>query len=129
MNEILLLAQLLFSETKDPEDAKAIAWVVKNRLARPKRFGATLEDVVYAPKQFSGVGSNEWSKITTNKLTDKEQKIYKKFLQIAGGVWTEQTDDPTSGADHYFNPKLANPSWAKEMEKVLSTSSHDYYKE
>ena len=134
MNEVLLLAQLLFSEaTKDPKlsdnDATAIAWVVKNRLSNPERFGSTLQEVVFSPYQFTGVGSPEWEKITTNKTTEDEQGIFKRYLQIASGVLRGNIPDPTEGADHYFNPKLASPSWAKKMKKTYTSEAHDYYKE
>lgn len=85
--EVALIARLLFSEAikKNPDmavkDATAIAHVVKNRLNRPQRFGETLEDVTYAPNKFSGVGSSEWQKIETNKLTPQENE---KDLQHRG---------------------------------------------
>jgi len=128
-NETQLLANLLFSETKDVDDAKAIASVVVNRMKRPERFGQTLEDVVFAPKQFSGVGGNEWNKIISGKLTKDEEDIYKHFLAISSGVLKGTIQDDTKGADHYFNPKLAHPSWAKKMKKTYTTDYHNYYKE
>jgi len=57
-----LIRLVLFSETKDIDDAIAIANVIVNRVKRGGRFGETLEDVIYAPKQFSGVNSKEWKK-------------------------------------------------------------------
>ena len=56
-NEVDLFATLLFSETKNVKDAEGIANVVLNRMKRPQRFGGTLEDVVFAPTLFSGVGT------------------------------------------------------------------------
>lgn len=130
MNEALLLATLLFSETKDLDDAKSIANVVMNRLKRPERFGATLEDVVYSPYQFSGVGGNEWNKVVNNKFMNKdEEDIFKNFLSISHQAITGKLEDVTGGADHYFNPKLANPSWAKKMKKTYKTDFHSYFKE
>ena len=132
VGEVALLAKLLFSEAikSKPDlaakDATAIAHVVVNRMANR---GQTLEEVVYAPYQFSGVGSKEWNKVETNNLTKDEQDIYKKFLQISHVVLSGKSQDPTGGADHYFNPKLVKPSWAKKMKKVYSSDAHDYYKE
>ena len=129
MDPIDLLATLLFSETKDMEDAISISHVVLNRMKRPQRFGESLEDVIYAPKQFSGVNSNEWNKVIEGKLTPKEQEIYNSFRGIAEASIIGAINDPTEGADHYFNPKISNPSWAKEMTEVYKTPSHTYYKE
>lgn len=134
MNEVLLLAQLLFAEaSKNPkfseDDAKAVAWVVKNRINRPERFGQTMEEVVYAPQQFSGVNSSEWQKIENKQLKKDEEDIYKRFLQISYGVLNDKIPDPTKGADHYFNPKLVKPPWAKKMTKTYTSGVQDYYKE
>jgi len=130
MNEALLLAILLFSETKDLDDAKNIANVVLNRVKRPERFGENIENVIYAPYQFSGVGGNEWNKAERNKFVNKdEEDIFKNFLSVAHQAVTGKLEDDTKGADHYFNPKLANPKWAKKMKKMAENDFHTYYKE
>ena len=132
--EVALLAHLIFSEAdkskgKFEKDATAIAHIVKNRMSRPERFGDGLEGVIFAPSQFSGVGTNEWNKVSQGKLNDEESRIYKKAMQIANGVLSGRIPDPTNGADHYFNPKLVKPSWAKKMAKTYTSEAHDYYKE
>ena len=126
MNETQLLATALFSETKDPEDAKNIANVIINRTKRPERFGATIPDVIYAPYQFSGVGGNEWNKAANQKLNEKEAEVYKQLLQISYQAITGKLEDTTGGADHYFNPKLAKPSWAKKMTKTAENVKRLY---
>ena len=128
-NQAQIVAMALFSETKDVEDAKKIASVMVNRTKRPERFGATLQDVVYAPKQFSGVYSNEWHKALNNKLNEEEAEIYKQFLQIGYQATKGTLPDEANGADHYFNPKLVKPSWSKKMTKTAETKLHSYYKE
>jgi len=130
MNEVALLAKLLFSEAYKRniegavKDATAIAHVVKNRMAKRNQ---TLEQTIYEPFQFSGVGSSEWQKIENQKLTQQEENIYKKFLQVSYGVLKGDISDPTGGANYFFNPKLANPSWAKKMKKSYKTEGHNYY--
>jgi spore germination cell wall hydrolase CwlJ-like protein len=133
MTEVMLLAQLMFSEAlkksgKD-EDAISVGHVVLNRMKRPARFGRSLEEVIYSPSQFSGVNSNEWNKVSSGKLNEEEQEIYKRYLQLASGILRGDIADPTNGADHYYNPKLVNPSWAKDMDKMSSTEGHVYLKE
>jgi hypothetical protein len=130
--DVLLRAKLAFAEaSKNPkfldDDAKAVMWVAQNRIG--KRWGDDLPSVVYAPSQFSGVGSNEWNKVETGNLTEDEQNIYKRFLQLSYGIENGTVPDPTGGADHYFNPKLVKPSWAKKMKKIYTSGVHDYYKE
>ena len=129
MTDQELLAAILFSETKDPLDALAIANVVKNRAMRPNRFGEGIQGVLTKPKQFSGYGSKEYKKAVSGKLTAEEKKILKKFEIISKNVIIGLMGDTTGGADHYFNPKLVKPSWAKDMTKMYQTDSHEYYKE
>ena len=129
LTEQQLMARALFSETKDIDDAIAIANVIKNRTLRPERFGKTIEEVIYAPKQFSGVNSPEWKKVEEGKLTPEEQKIYNQFEQTSSYVIANILPDTTGGADHYFNPKIVKPSWSKKMQKTYQTDFHEYYKE
>ena len=124
-----LMARVLFSETKDLDDAIAIANVIKNRLKRSKRFGETLEEVIYAPSQFSGVNSPEWKKVESGKLTPEEQVIYNQMEQVSEGVLINSISDTTGGADHYYNPEIANPSWGKIYPETYKTKYHRYLKE
>lgn len=124
-----LLANLLFAETKDIEDAEHIASVVLNRLKRPERFGSTLEEVIFAPNQFAGVNSAEWRKAITLNFTPEEEEIYKQFLRIAHLALTGRLEDKTNGADHYVNLKISKPAWAKIYKKTAETKFHTYFKE
>lgn len=119
-----ILSQLLFSETKDPLDAIAIAHVVLNRMAKPKRYGEGLEGVIFKPKQFSGVGTKEWKKAESGKMTNAEKLIYKDLVKAAKGVLVGIYSDPTNGATHYFNPRLVSPVWAEGKTKTYSTDYH-----
>lgn len=125
-----LLASVLFSETKDLDDAKGIANVILNRMKRPERFGATLQDVVLAPYQFSGVGTEEFNKAINLKFKDKnEEKIFKQFLSVASSATKGSLEDNTNGSDHYVNLKLARPKWAKVYPKMAKIKEHTYFKE
>jgi len=111
------------------KDAVGILWVVKNRVNRPKRFGASEDEVIFAPKQFTGVGGNEWNKAATGKLTEDEQWYLKRASQLRKAVDEGKIPDPTGGADHYYNPKLADPNWGKVYEKTYSSGAHDFHSE
>ena len=129
------LDPLVFSEaTKTShkafeKDATGIIWAVKNREARPDRFGATREEVIFADKQFSGVGGDEWNKVINGKLTEDEEWYFKRGVQLRKAIDDGKIPDPTGGADHYYNPKLASPDWAEAYGKTYSTGAHDYHKE
>jgi len=129
MDDQTLLATMLFSETKDINDALDIANVAKNRALQGGWWGNNIQEVVLKPKQFTGVGSKEWNKVVQNKLTPQEKAIYDQFYDLSGKVLINSLPDTTEGATHYFNPKLVTPNWAKKMKKVSSSKFHDYYKE
>jgi len=130
MNEVMLLANLLFSETKNIDDAKGIANVVINRMKRPERFGNNLQEVVLAPYQFSGVGSREWQKAESRKFSnDDEANIYKQMLAISNSALRGNLEDVTNGADHYVNLKLARPKWARVYSKTNKIGEHTYFSE
>lgn len=132
-DEHKLFFDTLFAEASkkenSAEDITAIANVIKNRSMKPNRFGQGIAGVILAPAQFSGVGSPEFQKAQTQKFTPEEENIYKQIVQIGSGVLKGTIEDPTEGADHYFNPKLVKPSWAKKMKKVYDSGSHVFYRE
>ena len=130
MDAAHLLASTLFSETKDLEDAKGIASVIINRTKRPERFGNNLEEVIYAPYQFSGVGTDEWNKAANLKFKNKdEENIFKQFLAVSSQALRGQLEDNTDGADHYVNLKLARPKWSKVYQQAAKIGKHTYYRE
>ena len=130
MDDVHLLAATLFSETKDLEDAKGVANVILNRTKRPERFGNNIQEVIYAPYQFSGVGTDEFNKAANLKFKDKnEENIFKQFLSVSSAALKGQLEDNTDGADHYVNLKLTRPKWSKVYQKATKIKDHTYYRE
>ena len=139
--ELKMLTALLFSETKDLDDAHGIANVVTNRMGNPERFGEGLAGVVTNPDQFTGYGGDEWKKVVNGTMTAEEEKIYKRMLPIARRALTGELEDVTGGADHYYNPKISDPKWGKLKDaksvkqwenyypQTFKTGSHSYHKE
>lgn len=125
-----LLASTLFSETKDLEDAKGIANVIMTRTKNPNRFGGSLEEVILAPYQFSGVGTPEFKKAAELKFKNKdEEKIFKQFLSVASSALKGTLENNNGGADHYVNLKISKPGWAKVYPKTGKIGEHTYFKE
>ena len=131
----VIAAYMLFAEAskKDMEtfekDATAIAHVIKNRTTRPDRFGADVYSVITDPNQFSGYEGAEWQKAYTGNMTDDEAKYLKKAFQITSGVERGVIEDPTGGADHYYNPELAQPDWGKLTKPSSVKKWNNYYPE
>lgn len=133
--EYRLIATTLFSEaTKKSmedfeKDATAIANVIHNRTKRPERFGEGYHGVILNPNQFSAVGGEEWNKTLTGNLTKEEENYFKKALQIANQVTTGTLENTVGNADHYYNDKIADPSWGKVYPKVGKTKGHVFLSE
>lgn len=134
-----LMACLLFAEASKKyehfiKDAIAIAWVVRNRLKRPKRFGESIKEIILKKHQFSGVGSAEWNKADRYFGGDTfkyppDRMMFGISYAVGLAVLEGDIPDPTCGADHYFNPQLCAPEWAKSMTKTYTSGPHDFYRE
>lgn len=123
----LMKAAILFAEADKSnlknfaKDATAIYAVANNRLNNTDRWGYNnMEEVITDEGQFTGYGSPEFQKVVEGNLTDEEEKYFKKALQIIKGYDSGLINDPTDGADHYYNPELADPSWGRldDQKKV-----------
>lgn len=136
MDESQLINAILFSEADKSsldnfsKDATAIMGVIENRLKNKERWGyESRAEVVTDSSQFSGFGTNEFLKAMSGQVTKEEEQFLKKAAQIRKGYETGMITDPTDGADHYYNPKLANPSWGKMTDESKVKTGESYYPE
>lgn len=127
----------------------AVAHVTMNRV-KSSRFPNTVCDVVYQAK-YSQWWLEQGKKVPLRNrchfswycdgksdeivLTDKHGNIIKKNLfawkqsnDIARKVLINQTQDPTHGATHYYNPDLAEPYWRSHYERVAVVDNHAFYR-
>ncbi len=122
--EILWLARVIFSETKDVEEMEQIAWVVRNRVENG-RWGSSYKEVVLSPSQFSGLDS--WDTqyhININLEYDTNNSIWRKALTIAEEVYNADNDDRilSNSVQHFYSPHVVKtPSWAENKKPVLIT--------
>lgn len=51
------------------------------------------------------------------------------IVSAAQAAWelAQQPGDPTGGANHYFNPNIAQPSWAQSMTPTATYGGHAFY--
>lgn len=135
-SDLLILARTIFGEARGQafEGQVAVAWVVRNRMARGKRFAPTISGVCLAHKQFSCWNRDDptFVRMVTVELPDP---AYVSAIAAAGMVLTERLPDPTFGADHYFTaikPPSASvwpPRWALSMKRTAQIGDHVFYKE
>jgi len=124
------LARLIFSEAANESSLgkAAVGWVVRNRV-ESERFPNTYPGVIFQPWQFSGVNSALWEKTYQVKnMSFFENAIWQDCLEIADKVIKGTIMDPTSRADHYYNPRLVSPYWAKKMTVTRTIGNHLFLK-
>jgi spore germination cell wall hydrolase CwlJ-like protein len=56
--DVLWLARVIYSETKQPHEQELVAWVVRNRVETAYRGARTYREVVLDPWQFSAFNNN-----------------------------------------------------------------------
>lgn len=117
--EILWLARGVYSETKNEEEMRLIAWVIRNRVETKYR-GTTYQEVLTSEKQFSGlhISSSEYKNNRSLDYSDTKNKDWRVALAIAKEVFTvdESTRPFPKTVRHFYSPALidAAPEWARE---------------
>ena len=87
----------------------AVAHTILNRY-KDGGFGKSLQDVVYADKQFSTFNPLDQGGNLLHKKS-KSSPEYKRAEKLVNDILNGKIKDPTEGATHYWNPDVANPSW------------------
>ena len=100
---------------KSPEEARAIAAVIENRL-KSGRYGETYGDVVKAKNQFE-----PWSRPDAPNYPMRFSPDSQRYRD-ARAAFEARGDDPTGGAQNFYAPAAqealgrAAPSWARGRE-------------
>jgi len=120
----------------------AIAWVVRNRLLEPRRFGDSWKGVCLRRSQFScwyewGGAANYGAVMAAARHlgdghTPAPGSALAKALQVADDVMGGRAPDPTRGANHYFAPVAMDPpgrvpAWAQGKEPTAVLGGHRFY--
>lgn len=114
-NDLDLLSRLIFSEAgNQPLSGQiGVGDVVLNRV-NSSSFPSTIYDVIYAPGQFDVVPSGAIN------MSPSADSILAAKLCLDGA-------NTVGNSLHYFNPSLANPSWAASKTLIVSIGQHDFY--
>jgi spore germination cell wall hydrolase CwlJ-like protein len=103
-----------------------VAHVIINRVEAQHRAENTISGVVLEPKQFSCWNLDDNGRKRMQSMTAND-RVYRVALRALLTVLEERPRDPTGGALHYFNPKLANPPWARGQTPYLVHGNHAFY--
>jgi len=99
----------------------AISEVIRNRMVER---GLSAYEVVLQPKQFSFWNDRNRARawlVKNARLADYEQ---------AEVAWERSEHSHlTNSSTLYWNPRLANPSWAKRVTKTVKIGDHQFARE
>jgi len=134
--QILALALKEEAGGEPIEGKVAVGCVIRNRTYKGQRFGGwEYGEVILKPKAFScfNDGTASLQRLITMAQVQVTQWDHNPVLfecfYIAKGIIKNIIRDNTKGADHYYNPALCNPSWAKEMTETAVIGGHRFMKE
>jgi len=130
-NDQDILARTIYGEARGEgySGMQAVANVVMNRANDPaNRWPKAPASVCLQPYQFScwNPGDPNYPLISG---ADPADAIFDSCSNIASLAILGQLPDITGGAQFYFNPALAAPSWAAGMTKTATIGNHVFYRE
>ena len=125
-----LVIRTIIGESGDQpyEGQLAVAHVIKNRAdsgAWGDPFNGGLTRVITARKQFSLWNPGDRAGPMAN-ATSSNSPLYQRIGSMVDSVFNGQTQDPTSGANHYYNPSRANPDWGQGPGQMIG--AHKFMK-
>lgn len=119
--QIFWLAINLYHEARGEslEGQVAIGHVVMNRALEKHK---SCKEIILQPWQFSWHNGDRFPPIT-------DYDAFRAALNSAEALVSERLDGKNlDGADHYFNPHVVLPDWAKSMTLVRRIGNHDFYR-
>lgn len=123
--EVIWLARVIYSETKQPKEQELVAWVVRNRMETQYRGASTYQQVVLAPWQFSAFNSNAPKRVHYTSLTSESQEPgWQTAIAIAYDVLNAPADMRPFAQDtrHFYSERSmvgrSHPAWATGQRPV-----------
>ena len=124
-----IVAATLWGEARG-EGEKGMQAVMNVIMNRVKGDFKRAKNIALAPKQFSmwnGVSNPEETALAAAR-ENSEDRQWQQAIRIVDLAASGKLPDITGGATFYFNPRKANPSWAKAMKKTATIGNHEFYK-
>jgi N-acetylmuramoyl-L-alanine amidase len=134
------LARTIFGEARGSTHADriAVAWVVRNRLARPGWWTRhpddgipddTIQAVCREPKQFSCWNATDINRAAIDRLAlpaALADPAVRACLLAAIAVLDGHEPDPTEGSCHYHTAAVA-PPWSRGRRPVAAIGGHLFF--
>ncbi len=124
--ELTLLAMCVYGESRsEPYEGKlSIAHVVMNRVKEQSWYGKTVKEVLLKPYQFSCFDRRDPN---YKKLFHPTPDAWKQCFKAAWNAYSELSEDPTLGANHYCRHDI-EPPWKQAMELKKRIGNHEFFK-
>lgn len=139
MDEAYCMAMNVYYEAaSEPVEGKiAVAQTVMERV-HDRRFPDTVCGVVHQGRQSNGIMirnqcafswycdglSDDIHFYDNNIMVKSRVTAYLESAVIALSVMSNEIETKCSGANHYYNPSLANPKWSDYYDEVCTVGNH-----
>jgi len=123
-----VMSRTLYGECRgEPHKGQiAVAWVIRNRLKRPKRFARTIAGICKQSFQFSCWNSGDPNRAKLDALPANDATLLKLravCIDVLGGF----VEDPTDGAQFYYATSIPAPAWADGHEPSVVIGRHAFF--
>lgn len=128
LDELDTMARTVWGEARGEGDVgiAAVAWVIKNRAAKPGWWGRDIESVCLKKWQFSCWNADDPNSSKCATL-DESNDAFRHIRDICRAVVEGAIPDPTGGATHYHTKAVA-PKWAATALPCAVIGHHLFYK-
>src|SRR5688500_13588534 len=102
------------------EGEEGMRRIAETILTRGKQRGLTPAEVVRERAQYTGYSAPGPAAVRAQSV--------RAAISGAQAAWAlaQGPDDPTGGANHYWNPNIVNPSWAGSMKSFGQYGNHAF---
>jgi len=116
---ICLALAIYFEARSEPVQGQiAVGQVILRRVESP-RYPNTICGVVWQPHQFSWTSDGKSDKPSDKSAYATSRHVARYLLKYA-----DKLHDFSEGSTHYFNPKLADPYWARSGRQTAKIGNH-----
>lgn len=135
IRDVEKVTEAIFFETRGTcdKDKYAVAEVILQRTALDN-YPSDVSKVINQYTWKNGQKVCQFSYMCENNIKNKRKLIredyseWRKSKRVAFNSIMFGPTDYTNGADHYYNPRKANPSWANPRKVTTTTCAHRYLK-
>jgi hypothetical protein len=124
-DDVLWLARVIYSETKEAHEQELVAWVVRNRVETKYRGASTYKGVVLDPWQFSAFNNNSPKRKHYSTLKeDSQARGWQTAIEIAKQVVHAPAQERPFAVQtrHFYSERSMvgrkAPAWANGQRPV-----------